>query len=231
MSKVLYCVIGCTRRGREGNKLPVTTEPPSLLCTHCEDRLHRWLQQIPDHYALLPSVVEHGSIEPNPGSKSTKAAVAPAPLRLEVLDLLDARLGRRWNGTVPAYRDRRGIVGTLQAHCDRLVEERRLDVGTVTVAGACALLDRHRLWLAEQPWVEHLYAEIKTVHRSLADAVGDYRRPSVGRCHVVPEDAENPCGGGLYASPYGGVRCGRCGTTWDAGHLRQLGLAQAKEQA
>lgn len=225
--EIIYCVNACTRRhGDEWQ--PVTTEPPSQLCPRCEDNLHRWLVKIPETYALLPTFIEHGAAERNPESKATKSANAPAPMRLDIIDLLDTRLGRHWNGMAPAH-DRRGTIGFLRVHVERLCEERPLTQGwdDTSVSEACKLLDRHRLWICEQDWVAYLYEDLRTINRELSDAVGDYRRPPVGRCHIENDDNEEACGGPLHANQYGGVRCGRCGATWDADNLRLLGLAQA----
>jgi len=220
-TEIRYCSTGCTNKGNR-----ITTEARSNLCAHCEDRLHQWLRKIPDHYALLPTFLEHGTTDRNPESKTSKAPDPPAPMRLDIIDLLDTRLGRIWNGTAPAH-DRRGVLGTLRAHAERIIDERHLTTKVPeTVTTACALLDRHRLWTAEQDWIRELYTEVKQLHRTLSDAVGDYRRPPVGRCHV-DTDQGTRCNGNLHANPYGGVRCARCQATWDATHLRQLGLAQA----
>lgn len=225
MSKVIYCANGCTSGPDKHRR---TTEPPSQLCGSCETDLHRWLTTIPKNYALLPQFINHGTAEKNPDSKATKSAEAPAPMRLEVVDLLDERLGRKWLGTAPAD-DRRGVFGTLLSHVVRLCEERPLTAGATTVAAACDLLDRHRLWLAERDWINELYEDVKATHRAIADAIGDYRRPPVGRCHIAT-DNDQACGGPLFASTYGGVRCAKCKAEWDAAHLRQLGLAQAAAQ-
>lgn len=217
-----YCDNKCKSVG-----IPTQTELPSRICQPCEKQLHRWLRDIPDHYALLPIFLEHGTAERNPDSKATKRSEAPAPMRLEIIDLLDSRLGRRWNGTAPAH-DRRGVVGTLTVHTERLREERRLTAphNDTNVTQACDLLSRHILWLSEQDWIGYLYADIKQIHKALADAIGEYRRPSVGHCHIPTTDEGTPCGGPLFANTYGGVHCARCRAVWDAGHLRQLGLAQ-----
>lgn len=219
--RIHYCDNGCTT-----HKQPRTTEAPSRICHRCETELHTWLTNIPDNYALLPQFVEYGTTAQNPESKTTKAAEAPAPMRLEIIDLLDERIGRIWQGTAPAH-DRRGVLGTIQAHVERLLEERNQpNPKNLTVTQACATLDRHRLWLAEQDWISDLYADLKSLNRAISDGIGDYRRPPVGRCHI---DTDNgACGGALHANLYGGVRCGRCTATWDAAHLRQLGLAQAE---
>lgn len=204
----------------------------AIICARCEDRLNHWLTTIPELYALLPTFIEHGTAERNPDSKATKNPYPPAPMRLDVVDLLDTRLGRKWAGTAPAH-DRRGVVGTLRVHVETLIEERPLTATTwndASVYDCCKLLSRHRLWIAEQEWGPFLYDEVRSIHRQLSDAVGDYRRPPVGHCHIVPHEAEDPCGGGLFANSFGGVRCSRCKASWDATHLRQLGLAQAQAQ-
>lgn len=228
MTTINHCANTCTNAGGD----PITTEGRSHLCTRCEDNLDRWLGGIATTWPLLPLFVEHGTTESNPDSKATKRAEAPAPMRLEIIDLLDTRLGRIWNGTAPAS-DRRGVAGTIGAHVDRLAEERNLTVlpAPGDVGEGARLLRRHRLWLAEQDWIADLYEEIRVLHRQLSDAVGDYRPRPVGKCHLVPQEDAGACGGPLMANRVGGVRCGRCRATWDAGHLRQLGLAQAAEEA
>lgn len=208
-----------------------TTTNKSLICGRCEDRIHDWLTQLPDKYAMLAMFLEPGSIERNPDQKATKNPTPPIPVRVEVLDLLDTRLGRKWQGTAAA-KDRRGVIGQLQGACEALIERRPLTTEPlpITVTAACRLLDRHRFWIYEQDWVTELYNDLDSLTKQIKNAVGEYRRPPVGRCHVIPEDAEEPCGSGLFANKYGGVRCSGCGATWDAAHLRQLGLAQAASE-
>lgn len=225
-TKVLrYCLNACTIRSGTG-RVRAQTDGRSQLCSSCEDNLDKWLREIPDHYALLPTFAIPGSVEKNPDSGTTKAAYVNPPVRLEVIDLLDRRVGRIWNGIAPAH-DRRGVIGTLVALVEQLVDTRPLTPPKdVTVSSACALLQRHRLWIAEQEWVTDVYAELKELHRQLSEAVGIFRRPPVGRCHLIPEEAEKPCGGPLHPNDYGGVRCSRCGNHWNAEELRLLGMAQ-----
>jgi hypothetical protein len=221
------CANGChTRPDTDGNRRPVLAEPPSQLCRACEDRLLSWLEKIPENYLLLPAFLEPGSVDGNPESKSTKAANPPLPVRVEVLDLLDTRRGRRWLGT-EAAEDRRGVLGTLESWARMVREEHpgglATPVDAATVAGEAAFLRRHLLWCAEQPWVDELYAEVKALHRDLADAVGDYRPRPVGRCETVTEDGD--CGGTLLPSRWGmGVHCPRCGAQWTQDDLQRLGM-------
>jgi hypothetical protein len=222
-TEIRYCVVRTT------HKHP---HPPANVCDSCRGDLDRWLKTIPDTYAILPTFIEHGTTEGNPDSKATKRSEAAAPMRLEIIDLLDNRHGRRWLGLEPTN-DRRGVAGTLKVHADRLHEERPLTAehNDASVVAACQLLRRHLGWLTEQTWADELYNDLKTVNRTLSDAIGDYRPKPVGACHLPTddEDSDAPCGGPLLANKYGGVRCGRCHATWDAAHLRQLGLAQAQQ--
>src|SRR5262245_56874902 len=119
---VSACVSGCrTAPDSDGNRYPVRTDPPSLVCRRCEDRLQAWLERIPDAYAHLPLFIQPGSVDANPESQATKRAHPPVPLRLEVLDLLDTRLGRIWLGTHPDE-TRRGALGILESW-GRLIRE------------------------------------------------------------------------------------------------------------
>lgn len=220
--EIRYCENGCTRRHGD-EQIPATTEAKSRLCGQCEDRLNTWLTKIPDTYALLPGFVEHGTTEPDPDKRSTKTINAAAPMRLDIIDLLDTRRGRKWQGTEPTD-DRRGVLGSLQPHVDRLIEERPLTSALPAhVAGCCNLLQRHRLWLAEQDWIADLYEDIRILNRNLSNAVGDYRQKPVGHCPAVTDDSDE-CGGPIFAS-LTGAHCARCGGTWQADQLRLLGGA------
>lgn len=226
---VRYCLNGCSVRSGE-QRIRAQVDPPARICRSCEANLEKWLKEIPDHYALLPTFALPGSAEKNPDSGTTKAAFVNPPVRLEVIDLLDTRVGRKWNGTAPAH-DRRGAVGTLVALVEQVVDARSLTPPKdVTVSSACTLLQKHRLWLAEQEWVGDVYTELKQLHRELANAVGIFRRPPVGHCHLIPENAETACGGPLYPNDYGGVRCSRCGNIWNVNELRILGMAQSSPE-
>lgn len=221
-TRVTYCVNGCTHRS-DGDTIRVQTDPPSLICRRCEDNLTDWLDRIPDTYALLPIFISHGTAERNPDTKMTKAAEAPAPMRLDVVDLLDERRGRRWLGTYPTE-DRRGTLGTLESWARLVREERHIDTpaSPPTVLTEARCLVRHLLWICEQQWVDELYADIKTLNRALRDTIGDYRPRPVGRCQV--DQGEGDCGGPLMPATFGGVRCARCGATWDIDALRRLGM-------
>lgn len=210
-----------------GHRVPT---PPARICPNCETQLRDWLRAIPDHYTLLPTFLEHGTTDRNPDSKATKRSEAAAPMRLEIVDLLDHRLGRKWLGTATTD-DRRGVLGTLLAIAHEIHDGRQLTGDLPTnVTAACDYIHRHLLWVAEQDWVGDAYAEIKALHRTLSDAVGIYRPRPVGRCHLPQEETEEPCGGPLLANKAGGVRCPRCEAEWEADKLRLLGAALASQE-
>jgi hypothetical protein len=234
LGKITYCANACTMRRRD-EKIPKRTTPPSRLCRSCEDRLREWLREIPTNAALVPLVIEHGTVDADPGSKATKRAWAPAPLRLEVLDLLDSRLGRKWQGTAVRDDARMGPLGDLINEADVVTDRAGVTPSLppieMTMTQVCDFLARHLTWITRQDEesVKAFYKTIGKVHRAFADAVGDFRRPPVAHCHIARSDG-TACGGPIYASDYGGVRCARCTTTWDPGQLRLLGMAQEDKE-
>lgn len=231
LGEITYCVMKCTMR-RRGELIPKRTRPPSLLCRDCEDRLKEWLTEIPTHFALLPVFIEPGSVEPDPGSHSTKMAWAPAPIRLDVIDLLDARFGRKWMGTAPAEL-RRGPLGDLIVEAQWVVDTRRVTPkrapDVMSMSEVCELLARHLDWIATQPEAKDFYNTVRKIHRALANGVGEFHRRPVAHCHIPRSDG-TPCRGPLYASDYGGVECARCKSTWDPHQLRLLGMAQEDKE-
>lgn len=238
------CLNGC-HSGSGDARRPVETQGPALICTgkgSCTERLTGWLRAIPDAYALLPAVVDHGTVAGNPENVRVKNPDPPAPMRLEILDLLDQRAER-------------GALGVLRSWCDLVEDQRHLMrwcdcsharpshtghctmIGcdcrsfterTVTVYGTVSVLLANLPWATEQDWIGDLYAEIKQLHRQLRDAVGEYRTHPVGTCKAQPpgQGETAVCGGPLFMDrEKRAVRCAECGNTQaaDSG-LRELGL-------
>lgn len=241
--KVIYCANGCTRRPEsdpEQDPIPVTTTPPSLLCDRCEDQLRTRLRDIPGRYAHLPIYVLPGTtIDENPDQRTTTLTTGAAPMRLDIVDLLDSRLvyantpkdprTGRLTDTPVTGTDRRGTLGTLHPHAQRLREQRGLDAPTeYTVAAEADLLARHTTWLLAQDrdWIRELTTDVGRIHRRLGDAIGEYRQRPVGSCPTDTDDG-TPCGGPLMPVAYGGVRCPVCATLWTSADLRRLGLVLA----
>lgn len=209
------CGNGC-HSGHGDTRTPVLCDAGAKVCARCIDRLDTWLRQIPDTYALLPLVVEHGTVSVNPEMATTKRPDPPAPLRLEVLDLLDDR---------PA----RGVLGLLVAWADLVRAERRLPAQlAASVTTESRLLLAHLAWAARQEWVTDLYAELKPVVRELLDRVGEYRPHPVGMCVALVRrtgfDVALLCGGPLYRDTTGhGVHCAACGDQTDPRRLLEIG--------
>lgn len=229
-NEIRYCGNNCTKRTAD-RTIQVTTNNGATLCDRCTNQIRSWLEKIPDTYTTLPTFALPGAAEQNPDSKATKRATVAAPIRLDVLDLLDHRLGRKWLGTATTD-DRRGVIGTLWAICSEIIDGRQLTIHPQpTVTQTCEFITRHLEWLIAQDWAKDTHAELKQLHRELNDAIGDYARPPIGRCYLDLDDEAGPCNGPLFASTYGGVRCARCHAAWDATELRRLGLALAQDTA
>lgn len=231
-----YCVRGCTRpRRHQADCLDDTCsgcEPQRTetghLCHGCLDRLDTWLTEIPERYALLPSFIEPSAErDKNPEAKATKRTQAPVPIRLDVLDLLDTRRGRKWLGLAPTT-DRRGTLGTLLAIGNELRDKPRGD-STVIHEADWIRGSLHRL--AHIDHVEDIYEELRTLHRQLGDATGQHPPRPVGTCGRIRPNTDNPCGGQIIPSDDGGAHCRRCNADWDYENLRFLGTLIEDEPA
>lgn len=238
------CLNGC-QRPQDGLMTPVSCETGQQLCPACTSRLDTWLRAIPDAYALLPSVVDHGTVPSDPGTKHTKKPDAPAPMRLEVIDLLDVRPGFGALGILHSWaelvRDERHIPSNCQCGHRRPTHDRdhctaagcacrHYDHGPWYVYAECQLLLANLAWCAGQDFAADLYDELRRLNRTLTDTVGDYRPKPVGKCAALMDRPGAPlpvlCGGALVMDREGtGVHCLTCGTRHEANEgLRELGL-------
>lgn len=238
------CLNGCQSRTGDA-AAPVACEPDQRLCPACRTRLDKWLRAVPDAYALLPHVVDHGTVAADPGTKHTKRPDPPAPMRLEVTDLLDTRDGRGVLGVVHSWaelvRDHRHDTRPCTCSHARPTHNRHrctmIGCGCreympldATVSRECAYLIVNLAWCTGQEFAGDLYDEIRVLSRTLNDTVGEYRPKPVGKCAAlrpVPDSTEQVlCGGALVMDREGtGVHCLSCGARHEANHeLRQLGL-------
>lgn len=183
----------------------------------------------------------------------------PAPIRLDVLNLLDSR-SRDDNGNPSS------VVGVLAGWAQQVRLERRLapemverlirqpdapdgpwhaycdhdscadmrifysEPAELTIDTERRLLARHLDWICAQYWVRDMWDQLRRLDRALREAVGDpYPRP-IGVC-PVPVD-KGVCGTPLYAQPSGdGVRCRGCGEQWTGIDLVRLHLILEAESA
>lgn len=125
------CLNGC-QAGSGDARGPVLCQPGHYLCSEgkhsCTAKLDRWLRDIPDLYGLLLWVKDRGTVPGNPENAQTKQPDAPAPMRLEVEDLLDARPGLQYDddGTPIVSENLRGALGLLHDWARLIRDERKL---------------------------------------------------------------------------------------------------------
>ena len=202
---------------------PKRATPGHLVCPGH----HRWLTETLDDivitYALLPHFYEPGTATDDGHQVKGKRVDPPAPVRLDVVALLDPRTTARNPG------DLIPVLAILQAWATLIREERNLTPcnPTPTVTREAATLIAHLDWITTQPFIDELARELREVKSALHSAIGDHAPRPVGTCPVIhPETGD--CGGKLYQDRYGGmsVTCRKCGETWGETELRRLGLMQ-----
>jgi hypothetical protein len=185
----------------------------------------RWLKESIDDvviaYALLPHFYEPGTAVDDGHQVKGKRVDPPAPVRLDVVALLDRRTIARHPGDIVP------VLAILEAWARLVREERKVQPcqRRATVTSEAGTLLGHLDWIICQPWVDELAREIREVKSALHSAIGDHAPRPVGTCPVIhPETGE--CGGKLYQDRYGGmsVTCRKCGETWGETELRRLGL-------
>jgi hypothetical protein len=234
------CLNGC----ETPRNAPHSEDPAQLLCASCRKRLDKWLRALPEAFGLLLWVKDHGTVPSDPGTKTTKRPDPPAPMRLEVVDLLDTRSERGVLGVVHSWaemvRDHRHDTRPCTCsharpshthHCSAIGcpchEYRPVDA---TVTRETAYLITNLPWCTQQDFAGDLYDEIRILSRTLNDTVGEYRPKPVGKCAVLRDVPDSTvqvlCGGALVMDREGtGVHCLQCGTRHEANHeLRALGL-------
>jgi hypothetical protein len=196
--------------------------PSALVCRHHHGWLRDSIDDIVCTYALLPHFYEPGTAVDDGHQVKGKRVDPPAPVRLDVVALLDKRTVHRYQGDIVP------VLAILEAWARLVREERRLQAcqKRATVTSEAGLLLGHLDWIIAQPFVDELAREIREVKSALHSAIGDHAPRPVGTCHVVHPDEDTECGGRLYQDRYGGmsVTCRKCGETWGETELRRLGL-------
>ena len=188
----------------------------------------RWLADTLDDivitYALLPHFYEPGTAVDDGQQVRGKRVDPPAPVRLDVIALLDRRtLAQHPGDLIP-------VLAVLEAWAALVRDERNLKTCRTisTVTREVGTLIAHLDWITAQAWVPDMAAELRDVKSALHSAIGDHAPRPVGTCPVVHPDT-GECGGKLYQDRYGGmsVTCRKCGETWGETELRRLGLMQS----
>jgi len=186
----------------------------------------RWLTDVLDDIVevtcLLPMFREPGSSVDDGRQVKSKRVDPPAPVRLDVVGLADRRTIHRYDG------DLYPVLAVVESWARLVREERDITRPTTpaTILSETSLLGAHLDWIAAQPFVDELAAELRQVKSALHAAIGDHAPRSVGKCPVIHPDADEPCGGRLYQDRYGrlSVTCRKCGEVWGELELRRLGL-------
>lgn len=225
-----------------------------LLCRGHYTRLSTMLRDVEDeacHLDARPSMQQR--IDSGKGSLASQRA----PARLDVVALNDRRTrgaGQRppgphcpecWHGScedIRAWLDAHdsgalrsmSILDVLGSWAKAVREERDLaEPGTVTITGERDLLTRQLDWIAEQPWVDECYTDLRNLLGQLQAANGTAPEKPAGRCPDLITGSD--CGGPVWVDDVAGhAYCSRCQRTWDGRELNRLGLileAQRREAA
>ena len=196
-----------------------------LICRHHRRWMGETIDDIVVTYALLPHFYEPGTAVDDGHQVKGKRVDPPAPVRLDVVALLDKRTVSQHPGDLVP------VLAILESWARMVREERRLQPcqRQATVTSEAGLLAAHMDWISAQPWIDELARELRDVKSALHSAIGDHAPRPVGRCPIVHPDADGACDGPLFQDRYGrmSVTCRRCGETWGETELRRLGLMTA----
>ena len=224
-----------------------------LLCKGHYARLSTMLRDVEDEACHLDA---RPSMQMRMGSGKGSLASERAPARLDVVALNDPRTrgaGQRlpgphcsdcWHGScedIRAWLDAHdsgallsmSILDVLGSWARAVREERDLvQPDVVTITGERDLLSRQIEWIAEQPWIDECYQDLRNLLGQLHAANGTAPEKPVGRCYLPAE--QGPCGGPIWVDmPMGDAHCGRCQSTWTGYQLTMLSfeLEQQRREA
>lgn len=192
------------------------------------------LLALPDLVAELAlCLTERGA--PSDGGGHAKVTGSPAPMRLDVLHLVDEREKPLWWGEDPReadLQDRYGVLWSL-ASWSRVISDEMPDAPylaeTPTVVSEVQYLASAWDWISQQQWADELCQDVSSLAAQCRSSLGIRReyRPRCRYCRntVVPVDADGqPSTWDLCA--YG--RCTGCEATFAPGpELATLGKVQA----
>jgi hypothetical protein len=183
------CVI-CPARPRR----PVLTD--SKACEPCVRDLEQLLTGLDEQLPRLRAFVQLGAAAPDDGVRSGRRADSPAPLRIDVLSLLDPRNDKS-PGRVLGY------WGTVFAT-------------PATPTGLRQALGR----IIERDELRGFAKELRQLADEVRRACGE-AGPAVRRVATCPRDLPTDnggireCGGPIMAAPDGDLAvCTRCGDKW-----------------
>lgn len=214
--RIIRCVIpGCgTPDAETGARVPRVALTGAYICGYHRHRLTQALREIPDQYAHMAAMDPSSSSEPERyGSPRAKHADPPAPVRLDVLAMLDPRTGWIGEGPLP-------VADMLASWCCLVAEECRTEQPTAHVTSTTAFLTRHVEWIVEQPWIDDLYHEVNEALAQLRQATGLSGPRKIGTCYLWTDDER--CDGDLIQKPDLTTECRRCGEKWETPRERAI---------
>lgn len=230
-----YCINGCTKPGpllNTGNRGPHNprTATAGRLCTHCSDKLHTWLTDIPNLYATLDTKL-HGGLSAQYDGKTHKAGKlshSPALANLFVVSLMDRRTLRDSDDKPgePMY-----IPGVVTGWASLFAEEQELVSPTNTITEATNLMAAWWSTLVVQPWLDELWKDMHDIAALLHRSHGTERPREVGTCISIVGTTDDPhlCGRKLYALQGEAVQCPGCFRTYNG--LELVKIADKRDQA
>lgn len=190
-------------------------------CWPCHDRLHEYLGEIVDRYAVLTPRPGRGGDDGRraPGFRSTP------PLDLHIVALRDMRTRKVLPGDpLSALR----VLTSWAQHVRRSRGQDLVASASVTVMSEAGYLRTNLDWVTRQLWLGPFAREVANVRTQLRASTGEPTPRPIGRCIAQLEHGE--CRHALYA-PHEGegeiITCRGCDSTYDP--LAQVRLRLANE--
>lgn len=210
------------------------------LCDHHDQLLQGWLADIDDwylhHRVFRPSALTIAVTDTRAGwgDGSSGELDQDAPARTLAfrrhLNPLSGRLES--NG-----RDVPDVPAVIDSWSQVLLEEcPAVTVQPEAFAARVSLLQRHRLWIVEQPWLDEFLKDIRACQSALAKVVGEATGPRpLGPClycqtnvysdHELELWASRREHRALHQRPEDRVSCQGCGAQWKGTEIVRLMLS------
>ena len=211
MTDRLCLIPNCRGGGKDddGNAQPQSAGEGITVCEHHYRRYRDGIAEIVDLYALLPTMLDP-STQPDTSGVRMKRTDPPAPLRLDVVALLDPRTERADDDT-SMY-----VLGELDRACAAIRARRGIAQPDTEqpVTAVQRLLAAHAAWCAQHDWFPGLYDIVMPVVAVMRSATGMTPPKPVGRCHL-PGRYDEKCGGAVHEiDGEGALECSRCRARW-----------------
>jgi hypothetical protein len=123
------------------------------------------------------------------------------------------------------------ILGVLHGWARVTREERDLtSPDQITISSERRALTHHLEWLAEQPFIDEMFSEIRQLVSALKDLNGTQAEKPIGRCYLPSETGV--CAGPIWVDEaMGTASCGRCRASWTGYQITVLNYELEKIKA